>query len=93
MKTVKFRQLMVTAIDGSQHPEDWAENVGNLLFRMADDVAQYELCIKIYHEPRPDENTGECQGTELTDKDIEILRRQLPLFKYFLQKAVNDALA
>jgi hypothetical protein len=89
---IKFRKLPITDIDGNTQTIDFAQLIGNVLFNQADDVAEHDLGIKIYHEPMPDENTGECPGTDIDDKEVNILRKYLPYFKYNLRNAIEQQL-
>ena len=88
---IKFHQLPITDIEGNTQNIDVAQLVGNVLFNQADDVAEHDLGIKIYHEPVPDEN-GECKGTDIDDKEVNILRKYLPYFKYNLRNAIEQQL-
>ena len=89
---IKFRQLPINDIEGNTQNIDVAQLIGNVLFNQADDVAEHDLGIKIYHEPMPDENTGECAGTDIDDKEVNILRKYLPYFKYNLRNAIDNQL-
>ena len=89
---IKFRQLPINDIEGNTQNIDVAQLIGNVLFNQADDVAEHDLGIKIYHEPMPDENTGECPGTDIDDKEINILKKYLPYFKYNLRNAIEKAM-
>lgn len=88
---IKFRQLPIADIEGNTQNIDVAQLIGNVLFNQADDVAEHDLGIKIYHEPVPDEN-GECAGTDIDDKEINILKKYLPYFKYNLRAAIDNQL-
>ena len=81
---IKFHQLPIIDIEGNTQNIDVAQLIGNVLFNQADDVAEHDLGIKIYHEPVPDEN-GECKGTDIDDKEANILKKYLPYFKYNLE--------
>ena len=85
MKTIKFKQLPIFDIEGNEHPQDWATRIGNTLFNLADDVAEHDLGIKIYHE-------GDA-GTEIDEKEAAILTKYLPCFKYNLREAIKKALS
>lgn len=89
---IKFHQLPIIDIEGNTQNIDVAQLIGNVLFNQADDVAEHDLGIKIYHEPVPDENTGECPGTDIDDKEANILRKYLPYFKYNLRNAIEQQL-
>lgn len=89
---IKFRQLPINDIEGNTQNIDVAQLIGNVLFNQADDVAEHDLGIKIYHEPMPDEDTGECPGTDIDDKEVNILRKFLPYFKYNLRAAIDNQL-
>ena len=89
---IKFRKLPINDIEGNTQTIDFAQLIGNVLFNQANDVAEHDLGIKIYHEPVPDENTGECQGTDIDDKEVNILRKYLPYFKYNLRNAIEQQL-
>ena len=89
---IKFRQLPINDIEGNTQNIDVAQLIGNVLFNQADDVAEHDLGIKIYHEPMPDEDTGECPGTDIDDKEINILKKYLPYFKYNLRNAIENQL-
>ena len=89
---IKFRQLPIKDIEGNTQTIDFAQLIGNVLFNQADDVAEHDLGIKIYHEPEPDEKTGECKGTDIDDKEVNILRKYLPYFKYNLRNAIEQQL-
>lgn len=84
MIKIKFNELPVKNIDGTIIKEQWAENIGNIFFRLADNVAEHDLAVKIYHE-------GE-DGTELSDKEVNILKQKTKALKYFLQIAINEAI-
>ena len=89
---IKFRKLPIVDIEGNTQTIDFAQLIGNVLFNQADDVAEHDLGIKIYHEPMPDEGTGECPGTDIDDKEVNILRKYLPYFKYNLRNALEQQL-
>lgn len=89
---IKFRKLPVIDIEGNTQTIDFAQLIGNVLFNQADDVAEHDLGIKIYHEPMPDEKTGECPGIDIDDKEVNILRKYLPYFKYNLRNAIEQQL-
>lgn len=89
---IKFRKLPIVDIEGNTQTIDFAQLIGNVLFNQADDVAEHDLGIKIYHEPMPDEGTGECPGTDIDDKEVNILRKYLPYFKYNLRNAIEQQL-
>jgi hypothetical protein len=40
----------------------------------------------------PDEKTGECKGTDIDDKEANILKKYLPYFKYNLRNAIEQQL-
>ena len=84
MKTIKFRQLPRTDIEGNIQPKDVAAPIGNTLFNLADDVDEHDLGIKIYHE-------GDA-GTEIDEKEAAILTKYLPCFKYNLREAIRRSL-
>ena len=88
---IKFHQLPIIDIEGNTQNIDVAQLVGNVIFNQADDVAEHDLGIKIYHEPVPDEN-GECTGTDIDDKEANILKKYLPYFKYNLRNAIDNQL-
>lgn len=88
---IKFAKLPIIDIEGKEFMIETLppfkplhQIVGNTLFNIAEDVATHDLGIKIYHEG-PD-------GTELNDKEIELLRSFMPYFKYNLQLAIVVAL-
>lgn len=85
MKTIRFKQLPIVDIEGNEQPQDWATRIGNTLFNLADDVAEHDLGIKIYHE-------GDA-GTEIDEKEAAILTKYLPCFKYNLRLAIQKALS
>lgn len=89
---IKFRQLPITDIEGNTQNIDVAQLIGNVIFNQADDVAEHDLGIKIYHEPEPEKETGECVGTDIDDKEINILKKYLPYFKYNLRAAIDNQL-
>ena len=88
---IKFRQLPINDIEGNEQKIDVAQLIGNVLFNQADDVAEHDLGIKIYHETEPDAN-GEFKGTDIDDKEANILRKYLPYFKYNLRNAIEQQL-
>lgn len=88
---IKFRQLPINDIEGNTQNIDVAQLIGNVLFNQADDVAEHDLGIKIYHEPVPDED-DECIGTDIDDKEVNILKKYLPYFKYNLRAAIDNQL-
>ena len=85
MKTVKFKQLLLHDIEGNEQPQDFAKLIGNVLFNQADDVAEHDLAVKIYHE-------GDI-GTDINEAEEKILRKFLPMFKYVLRAAIERALS
>lgn len=85
MKTIKFKQLPLVDIEGNEQPQDWATRIGNTLFNLADDVAEHDLGIKIYHEGNA--------GTDIDEKEAAILTKYLPCFKYNLREAIKKALS
>ena len=88
---IKFRQLPMEDINGNLAYPDFTETVGKVLFNMSDDYSEFELGRKIYNEPMPDEN-GECKGTDIDDKEANILKKYLPYFKYRLRNAIEQQL-
>ena len=84
MTKIYFNRLPVTTIDGETREEEWAENIGNIFFRIANNVGEHDLAVKIYHEGT--------DGTELTDKEVRILKAKLPELRYFLQVAIKEVL-
>ena len=82
---VKFTQLPIIDIEGNEQPGDFAKVIGNVIFNQADDVAENDLGRKIYHE-KPEE------GTDLTEEEVKIIQKYLPMFKFFLRSAILRAL-
>ena len=85
MKTIKFKHLPIANIEGNEQPQDVAAPIGNTLFNLADDVAEHDLGIKIYHEGNA--------GTDIDEKEAAILTKYLPCFKYNLREAIKKALS
>lgn len=82
---ISFTSLPIVDIEGSTNPQDFAKIIGNVIFNQADDVAEHDLGRKIYHE-KPGE------GIEISDDEQRIIRKFLPMFKYFLRSAIERAM-
>ena len=83
MKKIDFEKIPIKDIDGNVLPCDVRKVVGNTLFNMADDVAEWELGVKIYN------SVGE---VEISEKDVQIIMKFAGFFKYVLRHALTDAM-
>lgn len=83
MKQINFTAIPIADIEGNTTPQNVAPVIGNLLFNMADDVAEYELGIEIYH------SKGDI---EIDDMKEAILKKYLPALKYNLRKSIEALL-
>lgn len=83
MTKINFTAIPVSDIEGNQVPTNVAQAIGNLLFSLADDVAEYEFGIEIYH------STGDI---DLDEKKEAILKKFLPVLKYNLRKSLSSLL-
>ena len=83
-RKIYFKKISITNIDGQEEHVDLTKLVGNVLFNQADDVAEHDLGVKIYHE-------GD-DGTELDEQEVKILRNFLTMFKYIVRRAIEDAI-
>jgi hypothetical protein len=83
MKQINFTAIPIADIEGNTTPQNVAPVIGNLIFNMADDVAESEFGIEIYHSTA---------SIDIDDKKEAILRKYLPLFRYNLRKAINSFL-
>jgi chaperonin cofactor prefoldin len=83
MKDIDFSKIQIEDIDGNTVDVDLRKTVGNVLFNMADDVAEHDLAVKIYHSDGM---------IKITDDEQRIIRKSLPYFKYIIQTALTNAL-
>ena len=84
MKQIDFTRLPINDIDGNENENDVSKFVGNFIFNMADDVAEHDLGIKIYHSA----------GTiDIDEKEEKILKKYLPALKYNLRSAIEQLLS
>lgn len=81
MKQINFTAIPIADIEGNTTPQNVAPVIGNLLFNMADDVAEYEFGIEIYHSTA---------AIDIDDKREAILRKYLPMLKYNLRKSIEE---
>lgn len=72
-------------IEGNEYKEDGHVFLGNFLFRIADNVTEHELGIKIFHE-------GD-NGTEINEEEEGIIKKYIPSIKYIYQLALLKALS
>ena len=80
---INFKEIAIINIEGKEERLDVRKTVGNVLFNMADDVAEHDLGVNIYH------SEGEI---ELNDKERAIIKKFLPMFKYLLRNAIETAM-
>lgn len=84
MKKIDFTSVPIADIEGNEFEQNVAQAIGNLVFNMADDVAEHDLGIKIYHS----------SGTiDIDEKEEKILRKYLPALKYNLRSAIEQLLS
>lgn len=80
---INFKELMMENIEGNELAFDARTLVGNVLFNLADDVAEHDLGIKIYHS----------EGTiDLNEKEVKIVEKYLSRFKYLLRNSIEKKL-
>ena len=82
-KKVNWKELMLTDIEGNEFAFDARKTVGNVLFNMADDVAEHDLGVAIYH------SDGEM---EMSDEQVKIVRKYLGAWKYVLRQGIERIL-
>lgn len=82
-KKIDFTRVAIKDIEGNAIEQNVAPAIGNLLFNMADDVAEHDLGIKIYHS---------AGAIDIDDKEAAIMKKFLPALKYNLRKAIEDIL-
>lgn len=82
-KKIDFTSVAIKDIEGNSIEQNVAPAIGNLLFNMADDVAEHDFGIKIYHSDG---------AIDIDDKESAILKKFLPALKYNLRKALEDML-
>jgi chaperonin cofactor prefoldin len=80
MKKVNFTNVPIKDIEGNETKQNVAQAIGNLIFNMADDVAEHDLGIEIYH------STGDIV---IDEKKEAILKKYLPALKYNLRTAIE----
>lgn len=82
-KCVNFKELPIKDIEGNYQKTDVRKVVGNLLFNLADDVAEHDLGIKIYHSE---------DAIPINDQEALIIEKYAENFKYLLKLALKDSL-
>ena len=82
-KKVNWKELMLTDIEGNEFAFDARKTVGNVLFNMADDVAEHDLGVAIYH------SDGEM---DMSDEQVRIVRKYLGAWKYVLRQGIERIL-
>lgn len=80
---INFKELEIKDIENNVQKVDASKVVGNLLFNMADDVAEHDLGLKVYH------SEGEL---ELSEQEAGIVTKYLGQFKYLLRSAIEERL-
>lgn len=84
MKQINFTAIPVQDIEGNAHEQNVAKVIGNLIFNMADDVAEHDLGIKIYHSEG---------AIDIDENEEKILRKYLLSLKYNLKTSITNLLA
>ena len=82
-KVLNFKELPIKDIEGKNQNTDVRKLIGNALFNLADDVAEHDLGIKIYHSDG---------AIEINEQEKVILKKYAGQFKYILRVALEDAL-
>ena len=84
MKQIDFTKVSIKDIEGNEQETNVAKAVGNLIFNMADDVAEHDLGIKIYHSDG---------AIDIDENEEKILKKYLPALKYNLRSAIEQLLS
>ena len=82
-KCINFMELPIKDIEGNYQKTDVRVVVGNFLFNLADDVAEHDLGIKIYHSDG---------AITINEKEEAILQKYADSFKYLLRTALKESL-
>jgi len=80
---INFKELPIRDIEGRLIPTDVAKTVGNVLFNLSEDVAEWQLGVDIYH------SNGEM---DLTDDEVAILRKFSNRFLYVLRSSILEVI-
>ena len=91
MKKVDFRKIMAENIDGDVLPFDIAAELGNTMYMRGMNIEECELGRTIYKTSKqnPDEDTA----VELTDEQVQIVRRWMAQFPMFLRRGLEKQLS
>lgn len=91
MKKVDFRKIMAENIDGEVLPFDIAAELGNTMYMRGMNIEECELGRTIYKtsKQKPNEDTA----VELSDEQVQIVRRYMAQFPMFLRKGLEKQLS
>lgn len=82
-KKIDFTSLPMKDIEGNVFEENVAPFIGNFIFKMAENVVDHELGIKIYHSDG---------AIDIDEKELASIKKFLPTWNYNIQLAVEDIL-
>ena len=83
MTKVNFRTITFKDIEDKEQLFDCQKGLGNAIYMQGADIEERDLCRKIYYAD------GE---VELTDKQVEVVKRFAAHYSYVLREAVETAL-
>lgn len=81
-KKVDFRKITIKDIEGKSVEVDFSKQIGNQLYMQGQNIEECELGQDIYHK-------GE---VEMTDKDIEAVKRFVGNYPYLSRTAIEDVM-
>ena len=80
---VNFATIALKDIEGNVITADFQKQIGNLLYMQGGNIEECELGKRIYFAD------GE---VELSDKDVEAVRRIIMGYSYIAKQAIEDAI-
>jgi hypothetical protein len=83
MTKVNFKTITFKDIDDKEQLFDCQKEIGNAIYMQAADIEERDLGRKIYYAD------GE---VELTDKQVEVVKRFAARYSFVLREAVENAL-
>ena len=90
MIKIDFRQIGVKNIEGQIEKADVSKQLGNVMYMQGQNIEECELGHTIYKTSKlkPDEDTS----VELTDEQVNIVRRFIQPWPYVLRSAIENTL-
>ena len=82
MKKVDFRKITLKNVEGEEMSVDFSKQLGNQMYMQGQNIEECELGKRMYFD-------GE---VELSEKDIEVVKRFVAGYPYVSRTAVMDAI-